>query len=199
MYDSLSRLNNEIKDCTGCVLYKTRTHSVIGEGNPESKLFIIAQAPGDQEDLKNRMFVGPSGGIFRELIKKAGLTWNDFYISNLIKCRLPQCRKPKIAEIRACSSYLDREIKIIKPEIMAPLGYYAARYLLQKYEIANDLPKAEFPDLIGKTITTDNNIIFPLSHPASALYHPAWEKNMVSVYKKLVEINKDIKLDKKKK
>ncbi|MCF7886238.1 MAG: uracil-DNA glycosylase [Candidatus Marinimicrobia bacterium] len=181
----LKEINKAIKICTKCDLYKTRKNAITGEGNTQARLFLIPQAPGEMEDEQNEMFVGPSGKIFRELIQKAGVTWDDFYISNLIKCMLPKCRKPKQTEIETCSQYLDKEIEIVGPDILVTLGYFSTKYVFEKYSVVSDLPKNDFPDYIAELKLVNGRKIFPLAHPATALYQPEFKTSMEKHYNKL--------------
>ncbi|MBS3741148.1 MAG: uracil-DNA glycosylase [Candidatus Cloacimonetes bacterium] len=180
----LEKLNQEIKNCTKCALHKTRNHAICGEGNTDSKLFLIPQAPGEQEDKHNKMFVGPSGKIFDELMDAAGITRDMIYMSNLIKCKLPENRKPKQIEIKTCSQYLDREIELLDPEFLVPLGYYSTQYIFHKYFLPQ-IAKAEFPEYIGKLIYKEGRKIFPLTHPAALIYVNDFKGKVIENYKKL--------------
>jgi len=182
---ALSELNDSIRECMRCSLAGSSTHHVVGEGNPDARLFIVPQAPGEQEDAENRMFAGPSGKIFRELIDDTGLAWDAFYASNLIKCMLPHCRHPKVKEIAACSSFLQKELAIVRPEIIVPLGLYAARFIFGFYKRV-EVKREEFPDIIGKLFRTNDEIlIYPLSHPASVIYKPELREGLNRTYRKL--------------
>lgn len=180
----LEKINREIKNCTKCGLYKTRKNAICGEGNTASKLFLVPQAPGETEDEQNEMFVGPSGMIFNELMQSADITKEMFYMSNLIKCKLPHNRKPKQVEIKTCSQYLDREINLIEPEFLVPLGYYSTQYLFHKY-LLPQIGKSEFPQYIGNLIYKDGQKIFPLTHPAALIYVSDFKEKVVKNYKKL--------------
>jgi len=129
------QLNGEIKNCRKCSLSESRTNVICGEGKLDAKLMLIAQAPGEQEDIAGRMFIGPSGKVLDELLKSANLNRDEFYMTNLIKCMLPRYRRPKEDEIEMCSWYLDREIELINPRVLVPLGYYATRYIFRKYAL----------------------------------------------------------------
>lgn len=129
-------LDREIRNCTRCRLFETRSQAVCGEGDLNARLMLIAQAPGENEDEEGVMFIGPSGEVLDDLLNNAGVASDDLYMTNLIKCMLPDYRKPKQAEIRTCSQYLDKEIKLIDPDILVPLGYYSTKYLSSKYEIS---------------------------------------------------------------
>ena len=160
----------ELQNCKLCDLYKTRLNALAGEGNRNADIMLIAQAPGELEDKENKMFIGPSGKMLDKLFQNAQISRDEIYMTNLIKCNLPQNRRPKQKEIKVCSKYLDEEINEINPKILVPLGYYATKYLFEKYSL-NEFTKNEFPKLIGNIFSTENRKIYPLSHPASLLYH----------------------------
>ncbi|MBC8385332.1 MAG: uracil-DNA glycosylase [Candidatus Cloacimonetes bacterium] len=181
----------ELQNCQLCELSKTRTNVIFGEGNKDADIMLIAQAPGELEDKENKMFIGPSGKVLDKLLENAGISRKEIYITNLIKCNLPQNRRPKQREISACSGYLDEEIVEVDPKILAPLGYYATKYLFAKYEL-NPFTKNEFPTKIGKSFPVKNRIIFPLSHPASLLYHNEFFEKSVDNLVKLKRILEDI-------
>jgi len=128
-------INSGIKRCTRCRLSETRIHALCGEGKLSAKLMLVAQAPGEKEDKSGTMFIGPSGKVLDELLKMAHIDRKNIYMTNLVKCMLPKYRRPKSDEINMCSRYLDREIELISPEILAPLGYFATRYIFGKYDI----------------------------------------------------------------
>ena len=184
MVIEIINLNKKIKKCNNCRLSETRINSLCGEGNPNAKLMLIAQAPGENEDREGMMFIGPSGKVLDKLLIKAGIDRKEAYMTNLIKCMLPKNRKPKQDEINICSNYLNEEIKLINPKILVPLGYYAIKYIFEKYAIS--LPsKQEFHTICGKSIVVKNKIIFPLQHPASVLYDSSREDEMTKNYMKL--------------
>ncbi len=177
-------INAEIQRCTRCRLSKTRIHALCGEGNVSAKLMLIAQAPGENEDRIGKMFIGPSGKVLDELLEIAHIDRNNIYMTNLVKCMLPKYRRPKSDEINMCSRYLEREIELISPEILAPLGYFSTRYILKKYDIP--IPsKPEFRKLYGKVVETDNKQILPLQHPAAVLHDGSIKEVLVRNYQKL--------------
>ena len=188
----IEELNKQMKECKRCRLYKTRRNAICGEGNLNAKIMLIAQAPGEKEDKEGRMFVGPSGKVLDELLTKAGVSREEIYMTNLIKCMLPKYRKPKEDEIKACSYYLNEEIKLINPEVLVPLGYYATHYIFEKYGIS--LPsKEEFSSVFGKLFLAGNKKILPLPHPATLLYNPELKKDLIKSYRKLGVLLKDCK------
>lgn len=145
--ENFTRLNAEIRSCRKCRLSKTRTHALPGEGDASANLMLVAQAPGETEDKEDKMFVGPSGEVLDDMLSSARVKRNEVFMTNLLKCMLPDYRKPRRDEIEACSTYLDREIRLVDPEVIVPLGYYSTRYLFNKYGIRN---KLEFPEVCGK-------------------------------------------------
>ena len=177
-------LKTEIKNCNKCRLADTQTQSLCGEGSLHAGLMLIAQAPGENEDREGRMFIGPSGKVLNDLLRMVYIDRKEIYMTNLIKCMLPQNRKPKSDEIATCSQYLDREIELIHPEILAPLGYYATRYILEKYGIP--LPvKREFREVYGNVLEGDGKKIIPLQHPAAVLHDISIKNVMVTNYRKM--------------
>ena len=188
----IDELNRMIRRCKRCRLSETRMNAICGEGNLNAKIMLIAQAPGEKEDKAGRMFVGPSGEVLDELLSSAGIRRDEIYMTNLIKCMLPKYRKPKQDEIEACSSYLDKEIELINPKVLVPLGYYAIRYIFQKYKI--QVPsKVEFPKVFGKLFLAENRKILPLAHPASCLYNPSLKEDLIKSYRKLQVLSRDCK------
>ncbi len=162
-----------LKDCRACSLCETRTRVLPGEGNPRAEIFLIAQAPGETEDLRGKMFAGPSGDVFWSMIAAIDAGTDDFYMSNLLKCKLPQNRRPKQAEIVACSQYLEQELSYVRPKIVTPLGYYASKYIFESRGIGR-FTKSEYPGLIGKAFVCRDFIVMPLSHPTSLIHHPEY-------------------------
>ncbi len=189
----LKDLNREIRECQRCKLYETRRNALCGEGNLDARLMMVAQAPGENEDREGRMFIGPSGKKLDELFQEAGLRRDEIYMTNLIKCMLPKCRKPKEDEIRNCSQYLDEEIEIINPKVIAPLGYYSTRYTFEKYEIPVPNPKLNFSEAYGKIVLSGPTKIFPLQHPAALIFGSELKEEMIKNYKKAKTLMVDCK------
>ncbi|MFP4005675.1 MAG: uracil-DNA glycosylase [Candidatus Hadarchaeia archaeon] len=175
-------LNDEIRGCRKCRLWKTRKNALPGEGDISSDLMLIAQAPGETENEQGKMFVGPSGGVLDELLSKSGIGRDGLFMTNLLKCMLPGYRRPRHDEIEACSSFLDKEIQLVDPALLCPLGYYSTRYLFEKYEIRN---KLEFPEICGDILSLSDRKILPLGHPAAILYDESIKDEMVEHYKVL--------------
>ena len=188
----IAKLNDLIRSCNKCRLSETKTNAVVGEGNLDSRLILIAQAPGRDEDREGKMFIGPSGKILDELLNSAGVDRQDIYITNLIKCMLPNYRKPKQDEIETCAHYLDEEINIINPEILVPLGYYAFNYLQKKYGIT-EVSKGDLLSINAKLILADKYKIFPLRHPVTILYNSSLKEEMIKNYSVLKVLQRECK------
>jgi uracil-DNA glycosylase family 4 len=182
---SIDELNWRIRACTNCRLSDTRQHALVGEGDLNAYLMLIALSPGENENQENRMFVGPSGQILDRLLQTVGIKRESLYMTNLIKCMLPKNRRPKLDEIESCGQFLDEEIAIVNSEILVPLGYYATRYVFVKYHA--DLPEAheDYTKIYGKLIFQNDRKIYPLPHPAVLIYNPSFEAETIELYKKL--------------
>ena len=181
----IDNLNNHLRVCNECRLSSTRKNVLLGEGNVDTRLMIIALAPGKMEDLENQMFIGPSGQVLNKLFNAAGIHRKSVYMTNLIKCMLPKNRRPKMDEIESCSQFLNEEISIIHPEVIVPLGYNASRTILTKYNADPPAARENFTKIYGKLFFSDDQKILPLPHPASLLYNPSFEPGTIEKYKKL--------------
>jgi DNA polymerase len=127
---ALARLRDELGDCTRCKLHAGRTNIVFGVGSPGAKLMFVGEGPGADEDLQGEPFVGRAGKKLDEMIVAIGLTREQVYIANVVKCRPPQNRDPERDEIETCSPFLMRQIEIIRPRVIVTLGSPATRLLL---------------------------------------------------------------------
>ncbi|MBS3812770.1 uracil-DNA glycosylase [Candidatus Bipolaricaulota bacterium] len=187
---TMQDLKSEIRNCGRCPLADSRNRAVPGEGDLSARLFLVGQAPGVDEDEEGRVFVGRSGKILGELLDGPGLSREEIYLTNLIKCFLPGYRRPKRGEIDACSKYLDREIEIVAPEFLIPLGYYPARYILHKYGINVPEDKSE---IFNRLWYSRGQKIFPLGHPAILVYDKEARDEMVENYDKLRVLSSNCK------
>ena len=186
---SMNALNSRMKVCNDCLLAATRNHVLVGEGDLDARLMFVPLSPGTMEDSENKMFIGPSGKILDRLFQAAGIHRESVFMTNLIKCMLPKNRRPRMDEIEACSQFLDEEIAIINPEVIVPLGFYAARYILNKYRADTPTARVDFARIYGELIFSNNQKIFPLPHPASLIYNPNFEDETIKKYKKLLTLS----------
>jgi DNA polymerase len=184
---NLTELNNLISNCRKCDLYKTRTNTVPGDGNKNADIFFIGEAPGKNEDIQGKPFVGRAGKILDELLKFINLNRKDIFIGNILKCRPPQNRNPHSGEIETCTSYLDKQIEIINPKVIVPLGNFATQYIFEKF----NLSKEKISNVHGKKFEIEAKsikiIIFPVFHPAVVTYNPNKMSLMKDDFQKILE------------
>ena len=121
----------QVKGCTKCRLHETRTHTVFGEGAPDAQLMFIGEGPGENEDLTGRPFVGRAGQKLDEMIGAMGLSREQVFIGNIVKCRPPGNRVPAPDEVETCTPYLLRQIEVIRPKVIVTLGLPASQYMLK--------------------------------------------------------------------
>ena len=183
--ESLDILNYQIRACKKCSLSATRKHALTGEGNISASILFVALSPGAKENVANRMFIGPSGQVFNNLLFAAGIDRSLVFMTNLVKCMLPGNRKPSAHEIESCSSFLDDEIAIIRPQIIVPLGYFATRAILIKYNADPSVPEMSFRNINGQLLTLEGVKIFPITHPSALLYDPSYKEGTTENYRKL--------------
>ncbi|MCS7192137.1 MAG: uracil-DNA glycosylase [Armatimonadetes bacterium] len=164
----LEELHQRILVCTKCPLANERTNAVPGEGNPKAKVMFIGEAPGSEEDLQGRPFVGPAGRFLNELLVLAGLKREEVFITNIVKCRPPNNRTPSNEEIMACRPYLEAQIAIIRPKIVCLLGAAALKAVLPEL-------KMTISQVHGQAYTKSGIVFVPLFHPAAALHQPKWK------------------------
>lgn len=175
----LGDLAQEVAACQRCPLHKTRSQTVFARGSAQAKLMIIGEAPGYYEDQQGLPFVGKAGSLLNQMIKSIGMSEEEVYIANVLKCRPPNNRDPAAEEIIKCSDYLSRQITMLKPDLILALGRFAGQFLANKTLPLNQL---------RKTIHRYNETPFIVSyHPAYLLRNPADKKK---AYFDLVEVKK---------
>ncbi len=132
-------LNRACLACNRCELCRTRTHVVIGDGNPAADVMFVGEGPGEQEDLSGKPFVGPAGQLLDEMLNIIDLDRRKFYIANIVKCRPPHNRDPKEEEQEACIGYLREQIALVQPKVLVCLGRIAAvRLIRPDYRITRE-------------------------------------------------------------
>ncbi len=150
--------------CTNCDLCKSRTNAVPGIGNEESDVIFVGEAPGRNEDLQGKPFVGTAGQILSEALEYAGFSRDEVYITNVVKCRPPNNRQPQAEERSSCKPYLSKELEIINPKIICILGNTAYNSLLDGSAITKNR---------GKVIKNKDKLYFVTVHPAAVIYNPS--------------------------
>ena len=162
--DALRAVEREVAACTRCLLYRTRTHHVFGEGHPSAKLVFVGEAPGREEDLQGRPFIGAAGQLLTKMIEAMGLRREDVYICNVLKDRPPGNRTPEPAEMEACVPFLERQLAIIRPKVICVLGAIAAKALIG--------PHVAITKIRGSVLDYRGILLVPTFHPAYLLRNP---------------------------
>lgn len=177
--DSLGEIAQLVKNCTDCPLHQGRTNSVPGEGAPDAKIMFIGEGPGAQEDRQGRPFVGPAGKFLEEMLASIGLTREQVFIANMVKCRPPQNRDPVPAEISACSKYLERQIELINPRMIVTLG---------RFSLARFFPGESISRARGRLRQHNGRNIYPVMHPAAALHRQELRSTIIEDFKAIPEL-----------
>lgn len=165
----LARLQAEAASCTRCRLAEGRTQVVFGSGHPHADLMFVGEAPGFHEDQQGVPFVGQAGKLLERLLAGIGMSRADVYIANVLMCRPPGNRDPQADEIDACESYLFKKIELIEPRVVATLGNFATKLLSGRpHGITRVHGQEQEAVLGGRSV-----LLYPLYHPAAALYTPA--------------------------
>jgi len=167
-------------------LYKNCTNIVIGKGNPEADILFVGEAPGKNEDLQGIPFVGAAGKNLDKFLESVGLSLDNVYVANILKCRPPENRDPLPEEIRAHTPWLVEQIKEIKPKVICSLGNYATKFFLAKGVVEEMKNQPGITSVHGKIKEMDfENLdikLIPLFHPAALIYNrkliPLWEEDM---------------------
>jgi len=180
----LASIREDIGDCTRCKLCSLgRKQIVFGVGNPHADLMFVGEAPGRDEDIQGIPFVGRAGQKLTQIIEAIGLTREDVYIANVIKCRPPENRNPEPDEVEKCEPFLFRQIDLIKPKVIVALGTFAARSLLK-----TDAPISR---LRGRVYEYRGAQLIPTFHPAYLLRNPSCRREVWEDMKKVRDLLKD--------
>jgi DNA polymerase len=180
----LEAIRKRVIECTKCDLCKTRTHSVPGKGNFNSDVIFVGEAPGKNEDLKGEPFVGVAGKKLLLALENAGVTRDEVYITNTVKCRPPKNRIPSVLEKETCQEYIQKEIEIIRPKIICVLGNTAFGSILGGNEITK---------FRGKVGRKNGQLYFITIHPAATIYNQGLIEVLKEDIKKLFEIIRELK------
>jgi len=189
---SLESLSRDIGECQRCKLGKTRANIVFGEGSPEARLVFVGEAPGREEDIAGKPFVGEAGKLLTRIIENGmGLKREDVYICNVLKCRPPNNRDPEKDEIKTCIPFLKEQIRIIRPEVICVLGRVAGRVLLGgDFKITQER---------GKWRSYMDIPLMPTYHPAYIVRNPLRERQLKThVWEDVKKIMKVLGLEVKK-
>ena len=188
MKKKIDIIKKKVIECTKCKLSTTRNNSVPGKGNYKSDVIFVGEAPGKNEDMKGEPFIGIAGKKLSIALESAGVTRDEVYITNIVKCRPPKNRVPTTTERNTCKNYLEKEIDIIKPKIICILGNTAFNSLLDGKEIIK---------FRGKTVMRNNQLYFLTIHPAATIYNKELINFLKKDIKKLFKLIKELKNNKK--
>lgn len=183
----LETIKQNVIECTKCDLCKTRTNSVPGKGNFQSDVIFVGEAPGRNEDKNGEPFVGAAGKKLSAALEGAGVSREEVYITNVVKCRPPSNRVPNTIERDTCKEYLKKEISIIKPKIICVLGNTAFNSVLGGSEITK---------FRGKLAQKDNQLYFITIHPAATIYNQELISTLNNDIVKLFDLIRDLKNNK---
>ena len=187
---NFQNLEKNCLSCVRCSLSTTRTNVVFGRGNPKAKLFIIGEGPGQQEDEQGVAFVGRAGKMLDSVFSSVGIDTNkDCYISNIVKCRPPNNRKPLANEVSECIPWLTQQIKLIKPKVIVLAGSTAVQSYLNVDEPISKLR--------GTWIIKENIKFMPIFHPSYLLRNPSKEKGKPKwlTWEDLKKVKKEVDLN----
>jgi len=179
--DELNKVAQEIRDFKSLDIAKNAIHAVPGEGNPDTKIMFIGEAPGFNEDREGRPFVGQAGKLLEKTLAEVmNLKRDDVYITNIVKFRPPDNRDPTPVEIEACRDWLDRQISIIAPKIICTLGRFSLAKFIPDVTISRVHGQSRFVEFGGIKY-----IIFPMYHPAAALRAGSMMQEFIADFHKL--------------
>ncbi len=181
---ALAAIAEQVRVCTRCPLYIGTTNPVPGAGNPNAEIMFIGEGPGYHEDQQGLPFVGRSGDYLNSLLKMIGLKRDEVFIANVVKHRPPENRDPLPDEILACKPYLDAQVDIINPLLIATLG---------RYSMARYFPDGKITKIHGQPRYADGRAYYPLFHPAAVLRNPDLRAAMEADFKRIPEIVEKVK------
>jgi len=180
---AIKELEDEITNCKKCELCETRIKPLTDRGNLDAEVMLIGEAPGYHEDLTGRAFIGKAGEILNKLLNSINLAREDTYITSIVKCKPPHNNDPTDEQINACKPYLDRQISIIQPKVLVPLGRFACAFVFEKY----GLRKERISEAHGKTYTVNSLFgcikIIPQYHPSVAGYNANMMSTLLEDFK----------------
>jgi uracil-DNA glycosylase len=180
----LHAYRDEVAGCTRCALARGRTQVVFGSGDPAADLMFVGEAPGFHEDKQGVPFVGAAGKLLDQLLAGIGLTRADVYVANVLKCRPPGNRDPMPEEIEACEAHLWKQIELIQPRVVATLGNFATKLLSGRPTGITRVHGQEQETTLGGRRV----LLYPIYHPAAALYTPRMLEVLRSDFARLPEL-----------
>lgn len=179
----LDEIRAQVEACHACSLSEGRTNIVFGEGDPHARVMIVGEAPGKNEDLQGRPFVGAAGKFLDELLGVAGIRREDVFIANVLKCRPPSNRNPRPDEIEACAPFLREQTKAIDPIVIVTLGNFATQFILRT--------QTGITHLRGTIQQAGRFTVMPVFHPAAAIYDCSKRDVLLSDFEQIGALVRD--------
>jgi len=175
----LKKIADAISNCKKCDLWHSRDKGVPGEGPIDAEIMFIGEGPGFHENMQGRPFVGAAGDLLIELLSAIGMTREQVFITNVVKCRPPGNRDPLPEELEACNPYLEKQLQIINPKVIVTLG---------RYSMARFIPQAKISEIHGQPVNVKGMLIVPFFHPAAALHRPSLRPAVEEDFAKLPDL-----------
>ena len=186
--DAIIEIENKIRMCKRCELWKFKKNYVPGEGNPNANIVFIGEAPGSEEDKQGRPFVGSAGKYLTQVMEKFGIKREDVYITNVLKCRPPNNRDPTPTEIEACKPYLIEQLEVIKPSVIVCLGRFSASVVFSLFGLKFSSISKVRGEVFEVRRWNKNVKVIALYHPAAVLYRPQLKEIFEKDFKKIVNL-----------
>jgi uracil-DNA glycosylase len=174
--DELRAIASEVRACQACQLHLSRKNAVPGEGPAVSELMFIGEGPGFHENEQGRPFVGAAGKYLEELLAKLGLSREQVFTGNVVKCRPPGNRDPLPEEIQACAGFLERQVAAIQPRVLVTLG---------RFSMARYFPNTRISDIHGQARMVNGRMVVAMYHPAAALHQPSLRREIEADFARL--------------
>lgn len=182
--DILEEIANQVSVCTRCKLHHSRKKAVPGAGDSQADVMFIGEGPGFHENQQGLPFVGAAGNFLDELLKDAGFTREEVFITNVVKCRPPGNRDPHVEELEACKPYLERQIAAINPDVIVTLGRFSMAHFINHGKISS---------IHGRYYWCNGRMVIPMYHPAAALHQSSLRGVVKEDFKKIPDLLQEAK------
>jgi len=176
----MDRLAEEVSNCRRCDLCELRENVVFGEGDLETAVVLVGEAPGRREDEEGRPFVGSAGKLLNRILDETGLNRGDIYITNIVKCRPPGNRRPNQGEVEECATHLDKQLSLIEPRVIVPMGNSATGYFLKRHGLRRQAIGSIHGHVLPIKAAWGDTKLYPIYHPAAILYNRRLEEDLRS-------------------
>jgi DNA polymerase len=168
--EQMNMITSEARSCLACDLGEHRKNVVVGSGSLDAEIALVGEAPGRKEDESGLPFVGSAGKLLDNLLGSAGLSRGEIFIGNILKCRPPGNRRPKKSEVDSCEGYLMRQLEVIRPKVVAPMGNSALSYFQSRYGLGEEVIGDAHGRVFEVMASWGPVKLVPMYHPAAAIY-----------------------------